>query len=255
MAARDSQCLSRATWTEVEESVRTGRITKVILPIGSLEQHGPHLPLSTDTTIADYVAGQVSKRCSTTFLMPPIQLGCASEHIGFPGTISLQPETMSSIIIDISHSLMKSRLNKLFIINGHGGNKATIDAAITKIKQTLPIIRVYSFTVTDVVKQKFDEIRKSGKRLVGHADEIETSMMLVIQPEVVDLSKAVREEPSLPRPLSFESEDMARISFAWSARELTKSGVIGDPPLASVDTGKILLDFATQIISKIINEL
>jgi creatinine amidohydrolase len=255
MPNHDSQCLTSATWPEVEESVRTGRITKVILPIGSLEQHGPHLPLSTDTTIADYVARQVSNRCNTAFLLPSIQLGCASEHMGFPGTVFLKPETMSDIILDISYSLMKSKLTKIFIINGHGGNRATIDATIIKIKQTFPQLDVYSFTIIDIVKQKFNEIRKSGRRLVGHADEIETSIMLAIQPEIVDMSKAVREEPSLPKPLSFESEDIAKISFAWNARELTKSGVIGDALLASAETGKILLDFATEIISKAINQL
>jgi creatinine amidohydrolase len=220
-----------------------------------LEQHGLHLPLSTDTIIADHIAGQVAKRCANTSLMPPIQLGCASEHIGFPGTISLQSETLLNIILDISHSLMKSKLNKVFIINGHGGNRPTIDLAMTKIKEMLPEMRVYSFTVIDIIKQKFEEIRKSDKRLVGHADEIETSIMLAIQPEIVDMTKAEREEPSLPKPLSFEPEDMARISFAWNARELTKSGVIGDPAIASAETGRTLLDFATETISKTINEL
>jgi creatinine amidohydrolase len=240
---------------KVEESVRTGRISKVIVPVGSLEQHGPHLPLSTDTTIADYIAGQVSRRCDNAFLMPPLQLSCSSEHIGFPGTISLQSETMSNIILDISDSLLKSGLNKVFIINGHGGNRASLDVVLTRVKQTFPEMNVYSFTVIDIVRQKFAEMRRSGKRLVGHADEIETSMMLVIQPEIVDMTKAVREEPLLPQVLSFESEDLARISFSWKARELTRTGVMGDPLLASAETGKILLDFAVDIISKTINEL
>lgn len=239
----------------VEESVIMGRISKVIVPMGSLEQHGPHLPLSTDTIIADYLAGQVSKRCSDAFVMPPIELGCSSEHLGFPGTISLQPETLSSIILDISDSLLKSKLNKVFIINGHGGNRPSLDTVLTKVKQTLPEMHVYSFTVIDIVKQKFAEIRKSGKKLVGHADEIETSMMLAIQPEIVDMSKAVREEPLLPQALSFESEDLARISFGWKARELTKTGVMGDPLVANAETGKTLIDFAVDIISKTVNEL
>jgi creatinine amidohydrolase len=251
----DVHYLSRATWVTVEESIKTGNMTKVIVPIGSLEQHGPHLPLSTDTTIADYVATRVTKRCQDAFLMPPIQLGCSGEHLGFPGTISLQPETVSNMILDISDSLLKSKLNELYIINGHGGNKATLDAAITKVKLTLPEMQLYSFTIIDIVKEKFDEIRKSSRRLVGHADEIETSMMLAIQPETVDMSKAIREEPSLPRGLSFEREDLARVSFGWTAKELTRTGVMGDPQVANAETGKVLLDFAVDVISNAINEL
>ncbi len=247
--------LSTATWVTVEESVKTGNTTKVIIPIGSLEQHGPHLPLSTDTTIADYIAKLVTKRCADAFLMPPIQFGCSGEHLGFPGTISLQPDTMSNMILDISQSLLRSKLTEVYIINGHGGNKATLDAAVTKVKLTLPEMKLYSFTIIDIVKEKFDEIRKSSRKLVGHADEIETSMMLVIQPEIVDMSKAIREEPSLPQGLSFEREDLARISFGWTAKELTKTGVMGDPKVANAETGKVLLDFVVDTISNAINNL
>jgi creatinine amidohydrolase len=239
----------------VRDAVQTGRISRIILPIGSLEQHGPHLPVSTDTMIADYVARKVSERCLNAFLLPAIQLGCSGEHLGFPGTLSLRPETMSSMIADICASTLESGIRKTFIINGHGGNRATLDVVITELKQMLPAMQLYSFTILDIVKEKFAGLRKSGRRLVGHADEIETSMMLAIRPQSVDMSKAVREELSLPQTLSFESDDLARISFGWSAKELTKTGVIGDATIASAETGSTLLSFAVDTISKAINEL
>ncbi len=255
MGSEDPQSISNATWVKVEESIRTGRVTKIILPLGSLEQHGPHLPLSTDTVIAEFVAREVVKRCTDAFLMPPIYLGCSGEHLGFPGTVSLQAETMAGIILDLSSSLLKSKLNKLFIINGHGGNRAIIDSTLAKIKQEFPEMRAYSFTIMEIVKQKYDKVRKSPKRLVGHADEIETSMMLAIQPNVVDMSKAVSEKPELPAAISFEPEDLARVSFGWNARELSKSGIVGNPLLANAATGKLLLDYAVDTVSAIINEL
>ena len=251
---KDVRHLSTSTWVKIDDSIKA-HTYKVLIPIGSLEQHGPHLPLSTDTIIADYIARQVGRRCVDTFLMPPLELGCACEHLGFSGTVSLQPETMSKIILDVSDSLLQSHFKEAYIINGHGGNKAPLDAAITKVKQALPEIRLYSFTIIDIVKGKFDEIRKSSRGLVGHADEIETSMMLVIQPNTVDMSKAIREEPSLPRGLSFEKEDLARISFGWTAKELTKTGVMGDPQVANAETGKVLLDYVIESISNSINEL
>ena len=243
------------TWIELRESIRTGRTNKAILPIGSFEQHGPHLPLSTDTVLAEYLADQVAGRCQGTFLLPCIQLGCSSEHLGFAGTISLTPGTMRGLIIDITRSLTQTGLKNLFIINGHGGNTATINSTLAEVKQILPDMHVYAFSILDIVKQKFDEIRKSERGLVGHADEIETSMMLAITPDVVNMSKAVREAPPMAKPLTFEPDHIATISFAWNADELTESGVIGDPTLATVETGKVLLDFATQVISNVINEL
>ena len=243
------------TWTELEETIRTGRVSKAILPIGSFEQHGPHLPLSTDTIIAEHLASKISKNCKATFLLPSINLGCSSEHLGFAGTISLTPRTMRNLIIDVSRSLIRSGLKRLFIINGHGGNKATIDATLVEIKQIVPEIRIYSFTILDIAKQKFDEIRKSKRGLVGHADEIETSMMLAIAPERVNMDRAVREKPSIPEPLSFEPNGIATISFAWNARDLTESGVIGDPTLATAETGRALLDFTTQVIANAVNQL
>lgn len=255
VSSEESRSLARATWIEIEKSIRTGRITKAILPVGSLEQHGPHLPLSTDTMIADYVAEKVSKKCPDTIKLPTIQLGCSAEHVGFAGTLSIEPETMSRIILDISSSLVKSKLSKFFIVNGHGGNRAVLDSTIGRVKEAFPEMHAYCFTIIDIAKQKFDEIRKSNRRFVGHADEIETSMMLAIKPDLVDMSKALSEEPMLPKALSFEPEDLARVSFAWNARDLSKSGVMGNPLLASAQDGRILIEFAVDAISTIMNEL
>ena len=246
--------IANSTWAMVENAIRDGRRTKVILPIGSLEQHGPHLPLSTDTIIAECVAEVVSEKCNT-LLLPAIQIGCSMEHYGFRGTVSLQIETLGHVIEDIANSLVKSGLNKIFLINGHGGNKPIIDSTIAKLNDSLPEAHVYSFTVLDIAKLKFDEIRRSGRRLVGHADELETSLMLAINPGLVDMTKAVTETPSLPDSLSFEREDLSKISFGWSAKDVTRSGIIGDPKLASAASGKILLNYITETISTIIRSL
>lgn len=246
--------IANSTWIMVEKTIRDSRATKIILPIGSLEQHGPHLPLSTDTIIAEYIAELVSEKCNT-LLMPAIQIGCSMEHYGFPGTLSLQIETLSHVIEDVTNSLLKSGLSKIFLINGHGGNKPIIDSTIAKLKNSSPEAYLYSFTIIDIAKGKFDEIRRSGRRLVGHADELETSLMLAIDPSLVDMTKAVSETPSLPDPISFERDDLTKISFGWKAKDVTRSGIIGDPQLASADTGKILLDYIVQVISTIIRAL
>lgn len=247
--------LATETWVNISESIKAGRLKKIILPIGSLEQHGPHLPILTDAMIANYVANAVCKECASTILMPTLYVSCSGEHSGFPGTISMRVETMIGLLLDISNSLMKSDINSLVIINGYGGNRSVIDSAIINIKDAIPEFQIYSFTILDIVKQKFNEIRKSRRGHVGHADEIETSMMLAIAPELVNISQAVSEEPSLPSVLSFEPEDLARVSFGWRARTISKSGVIGDPLSATKESGMLLLSFAIETISKVLNGL
>lgn len=246
--------IAKSTWKMVEDTILKDQTTKIILPIGSFEQHGPHLPLSTDTIIAEHVADRVSENCDT-LVLPAIQIGCSTEHHGFPGTISLQDNTFTQVIEDVTNSLLKSGLNKIFIINGHGGNRAIIDSTIMRLSHSSSDIHLYSFTIIDIAKQKFDEVRKSGRRLVGHADELETSIMLFIDPRLVDMAKAVSETPSLPKSLSFERDDLSKISFGWKAKDVTKSGIIGDPRLADANLGKILLDHVIQTISTMIREL
>jgi len=252
---QNDQDLSQITSPDLEERIKTGKASKIILPVGSLEQHGPHLPLNTDTAIGDYVAKRVSEKCPHAFLMPAIPLGCSTEHLGFAGTISLQPETMLRIILEISTSLLQSGIRKLFIINGHGGNRAALEIAMINTKHVLPEMQLYSFTILDIAKERFAQVRKSSKGLVGHADEIETSMMLAIKPEAVDMSKAVLAEPSLPGSLSFEPEDLSMVSFSWNTKDLSKIGVIGDPRHAAAETGRTLLDFTVEKIATMINEL
>jgi creatinine amidohydrolase len=240
------------TWTALEE-IAIQKPT-IILPVGSMEQHGPHLPLSTDSIIAEHVAVAVSNKLSSMILFPTIPIGYSLEHIGFPGTISLSAQTFSSMITEIAESVSNSGFRTLAVINGHGGNRGILDTAVTTIKYAHPGLHLYSFTVLDIAREKFKEIRKSPSGMIGHADELETSMMLAIRPDLVDMSKAVAQMPVFPTNVSLETEDLARVTYAWKAREVTKSGIIGSPNFATLETGKTVIDFAIQTISGIIGE-
>ncbi len=239
------------TWTTIEQMGNADSRPKIILPVGSFEQHGPHLPLSTDTIIAEYVAGAVAKTCSS-LLMPSLQISYSPEHLGFPGTISLTAQTFMTMIEEISANLFQSGFRTLLVINGHGGNKSILDATFATIKHTHPDLQLYSFTVLDIARTKFEEIRESSKKMIGHADELETSVMLAIRPDLVEMSRALAEKPSFPTDVSLETEDLARVTFGWRAREVTKSGVIGSPDMATPEKGRALLDFVIQTISTIV---
>ena len=241
------------SWTAVKEALSKDSNLRVILPVGSIEQHGPHLPLSTDRLIAEHIAIRVANQVPC-ILFPTLSIGYSLEHAGFPGTVSFTSHTFSSMILEIANALFESGFRTLIAINGHGGNRALLDSSITSIKHAHPDLKLYSFTILDIARTKFREIRKSPRKMIGHADELETSMMLAIVPSLVQMSKAVTEEPNFPPQISLESEDLANVTYGWKTEEVTKSGTIGNPKLATPETGRLLLEYVVQKISSIIGE-
>jgi creatinine amidohydrolase len=171
------------------------------------------------------------------------------EHAGFPGTVSFTLKTFSSMIEEIAGGLFDSGFRTLIVINGHGGNRAILDSLITSIAHAHTELKLYSFTILDIARERFRELRKSPRKMIGHADEMETSMMLAIRPDLVRMSNAVIEEPNFPSGISMESEDLVKVTYGWKAKEVTRSGIIGNPTLATPETGRLLLDYVVQTIS------
>ena len=245
--------LADMSWTEVKEAVSKDPKLRVIIPIGSFEQHGPHLPLRTDSIIAEHVASKVLNH-RRSVLFPTLTLGYSLEHTEFPGTVSLTQQTFFSIISEIADCLSKSGFRTLILINGHGGNRPILDSSITSIKHTHPELKLYSFTILDIARKKFAELRKSPRGMIGHADELETSMMLAIQPDIVKISKAIAETPTFPPRFSLESEDLQNVTYGWKTKEISKSGIIGDPTYATAETGRLVLDHVVQTITLVIGD-
>lgn len=241
------------SWTAVKEALYKEPRLRIILPVGSVEQHGPHLPLSTDSVIAEHIATRVARQVPCV-LFPTLSIGYSLEHVGFPGTVSFTSQTFSSMIAEIADNLFETGFRTLIVINGHGGNRSILDSSITSIKHTHHDLKLYSFTILDIARKRFNEIRKSPRRIIGHADELETSMMLAIRPDLVQMSKAVTEEPNFPPLISLESEDLANVTYGWKTKEVTRSGIIGNPNFATVEAGRLLLDYVVQTISSIIGD-
>ncbi|MEM3708698.1 MAG: creatininase family protein, partial [Nitrososphaerales archaeon] len=140
-----------------------------------------------------------------------------------------------------------------FIINAHGGNKAIIESAIQLLKDELNI-SLYSFSLLSIAQKFFNKIREYQEGEIGHADEIETSLMLAISPEKVRMDKCIDEAPKLPKHLTFESSKK-EVSFAWKTKEISNSGVIGAPSKASAEKGRLILDYLIDRIAMIIRDL
>lgn len=231
--------------TAVDEARRDAHVA--VLPVGSFEQHGEHLPLATDTVVASLIAARVA-RTYELFLLPPVTMSCSHEHEGMPGlagTISISASTLTMIIDDVRASLARSGITKLVLVNGHGGNY--ILANITQ-QANVSGRRVALFPGRDdwtTAREHAGIVTNSHDDM--HGGELETSILLHADPELVGDSYATADHQAGHRP-HLLVEGMAGY---------TPTGIIGSPSLATAAKGDAVLEslvssFADHL--KILNE-
>jgi len=225
--------LGELTWPQAEE--RFKKVDVALLPVGAVEQHGPHLPLDTDAFDAQFLAMEVARACSEPrpFVLPLIPYGVSYHHEDFRGTISVSNETLSRFVYEVGMSMARNGMTKLIIINGHGGNAATLHFAAQMINRDAHI-----FTCVDTGETSDEDVARIAETPADiHAGEIETSTSLVTRPHLVQLKKAKKNVPKFSsRYLDFSSNR----SVDWYARtaKISPSGVMGDPSRASREKGE-----------------
>ena len=219
-----------ATSPEVKEAIERGAIA--VLAIGALEQHGAHLPLSTDTVMSQGVARRICEAIDG-LLLPPIAYGDAWNNEGFAGTLSLSPDTLRSIILDIGRGLQRARVRALVIINGHFGNREPIALAARMLKAEIgfPVMHL-DYPGLERIAGEICDSRPAAPTFY-HADEVETSIMLALAPDLVRMDKAAPEYPTFP-----EIFGMAPIGLD----SFNRSGVFGDPTFATAKKGDALIE-------------
>lgn len=206
----------------------------VLIPVGSTEQHGPHLPLNTDTLIAEEIAGRALHRTDGLMLGPTISVSASGEHAGFPGTLSIGSEVMTQVAVELGRSADWAA--GLVFVNGHGGNRAAIDSAI----ETLRYERRNVMSWWPRWPRRSD-----GGPPDLHAGRIETSLMLAIDPGLVRLELAVAGPDT---PLDRLLPDLR----AHGVKYVSTSGVLGDPEGASGAEGeRFVNDFVADLIHEI----
>jgi creatinine amidohydrolase len=224
---------AQATWEEVKEKIASG--TVAFMGIGALEQHGPHLPLATDTIIASEVARRLAQAVDG-LLLPAAPLGDAWNNEGFPGTLSLSPGTVRAIVMDVGHGLKAAGIKALIVVNGHFGNREPIARAARELAQRerFPVLCL-DYPGLERIAAEICETKPAGRGFY-HADELETSLILALDSGAVRMAKARAEYPIFPE--TFGSEPIMLHTFCTS-------GVFGDPTAATAEKGQRLLSAVT----------
>jgi creatinine amidohydrolase/Fe(II)-dependent formamide hydrolase-like protein len=231
--ARSPYLLGELTWPLAAERFET--TDTALLPVGAIEQHGPHLPLDTDAWDAEYLCAEVARRCSDPkpLVFPLIPYGVSYHHQDFPGTLTISPEALSRVVYEIGMSAARHGIVKLVIVNGHGGNGPTLKYAAQMINRDAHI-----FTCVDSGETSDADIAELTETPNDvHAGEVETSTTLATRPELVDMSRARK---AVPRFSSEYLDFTSRRSIEWYAHtgKLSKSGVLGDPTKATREKGE-----------------
>jgi mycofactocin system creatininase family protein len=231
--------LSPAHWPDIEAQAR--RI--LVVPVGSLEQHGAHLPLDTDTRIAVAVAERACDGRAGIGLAPPIAIGASGEHADFPGTLSIGHVAMSTLFVELGrHASL--HWPTMLLVNGHGGNVAAISDAFSKLRAEGRDCHVWHAGVGP------STLAAAGISLVpdAHAGRVETSMMLALSPGDVRLEAAA---PGETRPLPTIMANLRR----HGVRQVSPNGVLGDPTGASAAEGERLLALLVADLIATLNHL
>ncbi len=232
----------------------------VILPVGSVEQHGLHIPLGCDTIIPERLAVRTAERLAgepLVLVLPPLWYGYSPHHMRFAGTITLNAETLIEIVCQVCDSVLRHGIRRVVVLNGHGGNISAMDLAATRIgEQWSGRARIVSLTYWRLVAHRTEEFRESPSGGTGHAGEFETSLMLALNEPLVDMNAAVTNYPEMPSPaISSDLFESRTASVYHDFADLSETGTLGDPSFASSDKGVRILQLHEDELSAFLQDM
>jgi len=242
------------TWPEVKALDFSRRV--VVLPTGSIEQHGHHLPLSVDTDIVTAIATRLEQRSpDKIILLPTLWPGHSTHHMHFPGTIDVPQSSYITLITDIGKSIAAMGATKCFFLNGHGGNDTPIRAALRELKSAVSQTRFVFASYWSLAAGEIKQTRESEMGGLGHACEMETSIMLHLHPQRVKMNLAKRDGPKHTDVYRKADMQLGRpIFFVNEFHEISETGTVGHPDLATAEKGKQFLDGIVEAVGRFTDE-
>lgn len=242
------------TWPELREIDFSGIV--VLVPVGSTEQHGPHLPVDTDTKLVSRLAEEVERRAAGAVLLTPTMwLGHSPHHLSFGGTLSIDYSAYAAMLQSVCRSYIGMGARAIWILNGHGGNHAPISAALQSLKLEHPDVKAMAAEYWQMAAAEIGSIRESGPGGMGHACELETSLYMYID-ETKVRKQMIRDDGRQPEGSMIKLDMLGgnAVSQVFNFSELTASGVFGQPTLASAEKGRLLFAAIADKLTNFVRE-
>jgi creatinine amidohydrolase len=244
------------TWPEIKEAVAGERV--VVLPVGTVEQHGPHLPLVTDVLTATELSRMAVARIpEEALLMPPVYYSFNEHHLDFPGTIAVGGETIIQYVTDIGTSLAHHGFRKILIVNGHGSNVPFLDIAARNITNRSAAICAMVPWWNLVPRDLLAELRESEfPGGMAHACELETSVLLYLRGDLVQIDKAEKDISFAKTEFFYwDLQAASPVYFQeWFSR-YSRTGTVGDPTKATAEKGRRFAEAVADRMVAVIREL
>jgi creatinine amidohydrolase len=245
-------------WPEAGEAAR--RNTVVVVPLGSLEQHGHHLPILTDTMIGTEIARRAAEELGNEALfLPTLWVGASDHHRAMPGTVSIRNDIYVQVLIDILESLVGAGYRRIFLLNAHGGNITPGRLAILDVQlrhyREMPDLWLSFSSWWHIAAPQIAALENVEQELVTHACELETSMVLLLRPELVRLEAA--EGANVDFDSAFYCPDFSRLSRVDVPRafnQISRTGAFGHPEIATPEKGEALFAAATREVVAFVRE-
>jgi creatinine amidohydrolase len=235
MSSHTSVLLEEHTWPEVEMALEEGTRT-VVVAVGSVEQHGPHLPLIMDTLQGDELSRRIAEKLGDALVAPTIRPGCSGHHMEFPGTITIPAETLMDLIRSYCRSLDKHGFEHIVLVAAHGGNFAPVNTVAPKIAREIDANVIALADLDELMSLQNEGLHEAGveyEEPVIHAGAIETAIVMAVNEGLV-------------RPDRIEVGHEEKIStsrlLSEGFRAITENGVLGDPREATSGAGEEILD-------------
>jgi creatinine amidohydrolase len=244
--------LHHLTWPEVREAVEQGAV--VVIPTGSIEQHGPHLPLVVDALLSESIAEAAVEAAAgrvKALVAPAIHLGYSGEHLDFPGTLSLRPKTLMAVYADVIDSLAQAGFRRMFFLNGHAGNESVLRLALQEARQARRDLLATTSSYWRLAAEPLAALQKDAGAGIAHGGDIETSLAVFLAPDLVKMEQAVPNRPAWGS--SYLKGGLAcspAVVYGRLRLDLTRLGHTGDPTLASTGLGERMFRAIVEAVTE-----
>ena len=233
---------------DVRELDKQGLVA--VYPIAAFEQHGPHLPMLTDTMEANGIVDRLHERIPDEVVCLPAQwLGYSFHHMRFPGSLTATSDTHINLIVETVAGLISAGFDRVLIVNGHGGNKPDLQVALQKLGECFPDAMVFATSWWETAGPELETIREAGPTGWGHAGEMETSLMMALRPDLVKTDRLQADGTKSDSPYVGSTVRFRRME------EIAGRGNYGDPTVASADKGERMLTAVVDALVELVRDI